>query len=158
MKGAVLEAELAEEYDLGEYRIRPPKGFELKSDDNMPRGIGRLIVWRSADDVRGFSVAFITLTGESDPTTPALIRKIGLAQKLNRYKESVPERCTLANLPFEHCTAEFTHRNDDTKMSSLIYSHAGDRKGILIWYVYPAGPDEKQLKVVTKAIQSFRKS
>jgi hypothetical protein len=151
------EEPLAEEYDLGDYRIRPPKGFELKSDDRMPRGLGRLIVWRSPDNLRGFSVALITLPADEDPASPELIRIVGRTKGVNNYKESAVERCTLADMAFERCVAEYTHRNDEAKRSSIVYSQGEGRKGILIWYDSPAGEDGNRLAVATAAIQSFRK-
>lgn len=149
--------ELADEYDLGDYRIRPPKGFEVKSDDEIPRGAGRLVVWRSVEDQRGFSVALIILPKELTPATPEKIRVFGRSKGMTDVEESAPERETLAGLVFEKCTTEYTFRNTDKKYSSIVYSYANGSKGILITYSCPVGEDEDRLRIATMAIRSFRK-
>jgi hypothetical protein len=155
---ATPEGQLAEEYDLGEFQIRPPKEFELKSDDRMPEGLGRLIVWRSPDDRCGFSVALITIPEGKERASPELVRELGRTKGLNNYVETPPEKCTLANLSFELCRAQYVHRNDAEKMSSVSYSHVEGHKGILIWYSSPIGAYERRLKIAMTAAQSLRRS
>jgi|SRR5579883_633285 len=150
--------ELGEEYDLGEYRIRPPKGFELKSDDKMPRGLGRLVVWQPADDLHSFSVAFITVPQGEGPATPKLTRELGLPDGVTEYAETPGEPVTLADLAFERCTARLAYRRSDTMMAGVVYSQGAGRTGVLIRYVGPAAGDDGLRRVADAAARSFRKT
>ncbi|HXD88844.1 MAG TPA: hypothetical protein VN641_20300, partial [Urbifossiella sp.] len=96
--------ELAEEYSLGEYGIRPPKGFELKSDDDMPGMKGRLAVWRSADDRRALSAAIFTVPAALLPATREKVRTLGRPKGMRDVDESGFSFKTISGLVFEKCT------------------------------------------------------
>src|SRR6185437_14887179 len=92
--------ELAEEYSLGEYGIRPPKGFELKSDDDMPGMKGRLAVWRSADDRRALSAAIFTVPAALLPATREKVRTLGRPKGMTDVDESGFSFKTISGLVF----------------------------------------------------------
>jgi hypothetical protein len=155
--GEPVLQDLGDEYDLGDYRIRPPKGFVLKSDDEMPRNGGRLVVWRTPDDLMGFSVALIILSVEQVPATTAKIRSIGRPTGMTDVEESPPQHETIDGLEFETCTSEYSYRNGDKRYSSLIYSHANGPKGILITYSGQPREDDQRWTAARAAIRSFRR-
>lgn len=149
--------ELAEEYSLGEYGIRPPKGFELKSDDDMPDMKGRLAVWRSADDRRALSAAIFTVPTVLLPATREKVRRLGRSKGMTDVEESGFGFQTIAGLVFEKCTAEHSYRKTDKRYYSLVYAHTQGTDGILLTHTWPVGDAGSQGDSAEAAIHSFRK-